>query len=74
MGAKPDALDLRIKQLSAIRDGLRHAMTCTAPRHLECPTFQRQMRIALAKQSARGPGRQGARGAKAVKGAKEARN
>ena len=72
LGAKADALDRRIKQLSAIRDGLRHAMTCTAPRHLECPTFQRLMRIALARQSARGPGRQGANGAKAARGAKGA--
>ncbi|SHM34849.1 MerR HTH family regulatory protein [Halomonas cupida] len=54
LGAKADFLDHRIKELSALRDGLRHAMNCTAPSHLECPTFQRLMRIALTRQAGRG--------------------
>ena len=44
--AKADELDLRIKQLQAMRDGLRHAADCPAPSHAECPTFQRMVRVA----------------------------
>ncbi|MCR8550087.1 helix-turn-helix domain-containing protein [Salipiger sp. P9] len=46
--AKADALDLRIRELTALRDGLRHTAQCTAPSHLECPSFRRLMRTALA--------------------------
>lgn len=50
LGAKADYLDHRIKELAALRDGLRHVMTCTAQSHLECPTFRRLMRVALGRQ------------------------
>jgi MerR family redox-sensitive transcriptional activator SoxR len=43
---KADALDRTIQQLTAMRDGLRHAVECRAPSHMECPTFQRLVRIA----------------------------
>jgi DNA-binding transcriptional MerR regulator len=49
---KADQLDLTIKRLSAIRDGLRHAAVCPAENHLACPKFQRLMGIA-AKQAAK---------------------
>jgi DNA-binding transcriptional MerR regulator len=39
--AKAEQLDGTIRQLSAMRDGLRHAAVCPAPSHLECPTFRR---------------------------------
>ncbi|WP_275285900.1 helix-turn-helix domain-containing protein [Halomonas elongata] len=58
---KADALDRHIQELSALRDGLRHAASCTAPSHLECPTFQRLMRIALARQGTRERSRDKAR-------------
>jgi DNA-binding transcriptional MerR regulator len=48
--AKADELDRTIKQLMAIRDGLRHAAECTAPSHMECPTFQRLIRVAVKAQ------------------------
>jgi DNA-binding transcriptional MerR regulator len=38
---KADELDRTIRQLSAMRDGLRHAAACPAPSHMECPTFRR---------------------------------
>lgn len=38
---KADALDETIRQLSAMRDGLRHAAVCAAPSHMECPSFRR---------------------------------
>lgn len=44
--AKADELDARIRRLQAMRDGLRHAADCTAPSHLECPKFQRILRLA----------------------------
>jgi DNA-binding transcriptional MerR regulator len=40
LAAKADELDARIRELTALRDGLRHAAHCPAPSHLECPTFQ----------------------------------
>lgn len=38
---KAEALDRAIARLTAMRDGLRHAAACPAPRHMECPTFRR---------------------------------
>lgn len=43
---KAEDLDKRIRQLTAMRDGLRHAAKCDAPSHLECPKFLRLMRMA----------------------------
>ena len=43
---KADELDQSIKQLTAMRDGLRHAAACSAPSHLECPKFRRLMGLA----------------------------
>jgi DNA-binding transcriptional MerR regulator len=48
LAAKAEELDQTIRKLSAVRDGLRHAAACRAPSHLECPTFQRILRGALA--------------------------
>ena len=46
--AKAEELDRTIRQLSAMRDGLRHAAACPAPRHMKCPTFRRILRAAEA--------------------------
>lgn len=46
--AKADELDVTIRTLSAMRDGLRHAAACRAPSHMECPTFRRLVRAAAA--------------------------
>jgi len=43
---KADELDGKIKELTAMRDGLRHAATCNAPNHFECPKFLRLLRVA----------------------------
>ena len=45
---KADALDKTIQQLTAMRDGLRHAAACKAPSYLECPSFRRLMGLAAA--------------------------
>lgn len=44
--AKAEMLDKTVRQLSAMRDGLRHAAACRAPSHMECPTFRRILRAA----------------------------
>ena len=46
LAAKADELDRSIRELSAMRDGLRHAVACRAPSHMECPTFQRLLQAA----------------------------
>lgn len=46
--AKADELDRTIGQLTAMRDGLRHAAACAAPSHMECRTFRRILRLATA--------------------------
>ncbi len=48
LAAKADELDQTIRQLAAMRDGLRHAAACTAPSHAQCPTFRRLLRAASA--------------------------
>ncbi|MBZ4330252.1 helix-turn-helix domain-containing protein [Corallococcus interemptor] len=39
--AQAEKLDRTIRELSAMRDGLRHAAACPHPSHLDCPTFRR---------------------------------
>ena len=44
--AKAEQLDRTIRQLTDMRDSLRHAAACRAPSHMECPTFRRILRAA----------------------------
>jgi DNA-binding transcriptional MerR regulator len=44
--AQADAIDRQIRELSALRDTLRHVADCPAPSHLECPTFRRLVEVA----------------------------
>lgn len=56
LSARADDLDRTIRELGALRDGLRHAAVCPAPGHLECPTFRRLLRsTAPAARSKRTP-------------------
>lgn len=48
LARRADEIDANIRQLTAVRDGLRHASVCPAPSHLECPTFQRLLKRAAA--------------------------
>jgi DNA-binding transcriptional MerR regulator len=43
---KADELDGKIAELSAMRDGLRHAAACKAASHFECPKFLRLLQVA----------------------------
>jgi len=38
---RADDLDRQIRELTALRDTLRHVADCPAPSHMECPTFRR---------------------------------
>jgi DNA-binding transcriptional MerR regulator len=46
LAAKAEEIDATIRSLTKMRNGLRHAVACTAPSHMECPTFQRLLRAA----------------------------
>jgi DNA-binding transcriptional MerR regulator len=52
LSVKAEQLQQTIRELSALRDGLRHAAACPARSHLECPSFQRLLRVA-SRQSQR---------------------
>lgn len=48
LASKAAQLDLLIRQLTATRDGLRHALACKAPDFMECPHFRRVLSAAAA--------------------------
>ncbi|UWS00489.1 helix-turn-helix domain-containing protein [Phaeobacter inhibens] len=43
---RADQLDQQIHSLSTLRDAIRHVADCPAPSHMECPTFQRLLKVA----------------------------
>jgi DNA-binding transcriptional MerR regulator len=51
--AKADELDTTIRELSVLRDQLRHAAACPAPSHMECPNFRRFLQDATTRKKAR---------------------
>ena len=51
LAAKAAELDATIRRLRAIREGLLHAADCRAPSHMECPTFQRILRVAASSRN-----------------------
>ena len=53
LAAKATQLDETIHRLAALRRGLRHAANCPASSHMECPTFRRLLREALAGNASR---------------------
>lgn len=46
---KAEQLNQTIRQLTAMRDGLRHAVNCSAPSYMECPSFRRLLNRATVK-------------------------
>ncbi|ASY78384.1 helix-turn-helix domain-containing protein [Pectobacterium polaris] len=38
---KADEIDRQIHELKILRDTLRHVADCSAPSHMECPTFRK---------------------------------
>ncbi|WP_299496979.1 helix-turn-helix domain-containing protein [uncultured Shewanella sp.] len=49
--AKANELDIKINEMTAMRDGLRHAAACRAKHHLDCPKFLRILNIASKRWS-----------------------
>ncbi|MBN7786109.1 MULTISPECIES: helix-turn-helix domain-containing protein [Ponticoccus] len=43
---RADALDEQIRDLTRLRDALRHVAECPAESHMECPKFKRLMHFA----------------------------
>ena len=48
---RADELDRQIRNLTALREALRHVADCPAPSHLECPKFQRLLRVATRRNA-----------------------
>jgi DNA-binding transcriptional MerR regulator len=53
---KADEIDRQIRELTALSDTLRHVAECSAPSHMECPTFRRLIEVA-GKRAGAGKGR-----------------
>jgi len=51
--AKADEIDRQIRNLGALSKALRHVADCSAPSHMECPTFRRLVAIARRKRKSR---------------------
>jgi hypothetical protein len=51
LSQKADEIEQTIKELTVMRDGLRHAAVCSARTHLECPTFRRLLSSVLPLRS-----------------------
>lgn len=58
---KADEMEKSIQRLSAVRNTLLHVAKCSAPNHMECPKFQKLLRVAGRANRIRGklrkPGR-----------------
>ncbi|MCR4158649.1 helix-turn-helix domain-containing protein [Kerstersia gyiorum] len=50
LAARADDIDATIKRLRAVSLGLRHAAECPAASHMQCPTFQRLLKIAARRE------------------------
>ena len=48
LAAKADELERMVKRLTAMIEGLRHAVACPAQSHAACPSFQRLLKAASA--------------------------
>ena len=55
---RADEIDRQIRELTALRDTMRHVAECPAPSHMECPTFRRLVELAGKRGGTRG-GRRG---------------
>jgi DNA-binding transcriptional MerR regulator len=53
LAAKAQELGATIRRLTALREGLKHAASCPAPSHMECPKFRRLLRRAAMQQRQR---------------------
>ena len=54
-----DAIDRQIRELTALRNTMRHVAECGAPSHLECPKFRRLLNVAIKRGGSGKRGRSG---------------
>lgn len=47
---RADQLDRQIRDLTLLRNALRHVAECPAPSHMECPTFKRLLKVTTARK------------------------
>lgn len=47
---RAEQLDRQIRDLTILRNALRHVAECSAPSHMECPTFQRLLKVTSARK------------------------
>lgn len=52
---RADRLDLQIRELTTLRNALRHVADCPATSHMECPKFRKLLRLASPPQRPRAP-------------------
>lgn len=50
---KADEIDRQIRELTSLSNTLRHVAECSAPSHLECPTFRRLLNVAAKRVGTR---------------------
>lgn len=50
---KADDIERNLRRLSTVRNTLLHVAQCSAPNHMECPKFQRLLRVAGKKKTRR---------------------
>lgn len=53
--ARVDELDRQIERLNALRDMIRHVAECPAPSHMECPKFQKLIKISSKRSLGNSP-------------------
>ena len=51
---RADDLDRQIRNLTTLRNALRHVADCPAPSHMECPTFRRLVTLAGKRRKLKG--------------------
>ena len=61
LASKADEIDATVRRLKAMSNGLRHAVVCPAPNHIECPSFQKLLRAAGTGALQTRPGKGGVR-------------
>jgi DNA-binding transcriptional MerR regulator len=49
LASKADEIDRTVLRLRAMSRGLRHAAVCPAPKHAECPSFQKLLKAAASE-------------------------
>ncbi|MDM0044251.1 helix-turn-helix domain-containing protein [Variovorax dokdonensis] len=57
LATKADEIDRTVARLRAMSRSLKHAAVCPAPRHAECPSFQKLLKAAASDAKASRPGR-----------------